>query len=72
VTPDVKKSLEPADFKSRPPYKDAFDIDYPQEEVPGQPHVHRCRTCKVLTTQINGRLENHAPNCEYRVRKTGR
>src|SRR3978361_1649103 len=67
----VNKSLKPHDFKDRPPYKDAFDIDYPQEEVPGQTHVHRCKYCKVLTTQINGRLENHEPTCEYRVRKTG-
>jgi len=72
VTLEVKKSLELADFKDRPPYKGRFDIDYPQEEVPGQTHVHRCKSCKVLTTQINGRLENHAPTCEYRVRKTGR
>jgi hypothetical protein len=71
VTLEVKKSLEPTDFKGRRPYKDAFDIDYAQEEVPGQTHVHRCKYCKVLTTQINGRLENHKPTCEYRVRKTG-
>jgi hypothetical protein len=70
VTAEVKKSLEPADFKGRPPYKGAFDIDYPQEEVPGQMHVHRCKYCKVLTTQINGRVENHEPTCEYRVSKT--
>jgi len=71
MTLEVKKSLEPTDFKARRPYKDAFDIDYPQEEVPGQTHVHRCKYCKVLTTLINGRLENHESTCEYRVRKTG-
>ena len=70
-TLEVKKPSHPTDFKTRFPYKDAFDIDYPQEEVPGQSHVHRCRYCKVLTTQINGRLENHEPTCEYRMRKTG-
>ena len=68
---EVKKSFDDASFKARPPYKYAFDIDYPQEEVPGQTHVHRCNYCKLLTTQINGRIEKHMPTCEYRVRKTG-
>ena len=67
----MKKSYDPTSFKSRSPYKDAFDIDYPQEEVPGQSHVHRCKYCKVLTTKINGRLEYHEPTREYRLRKTG-
>ena len=67
----MKKPSDSTSFKDRFPYKEAFDIDYPQEEVPGQTHVHRCKHCKVLTTQINGRLENHAPTCEYRMRKTG-
>lgn len=54
------------------PYKDAFDIGYPQENVEGQMYVHRCKFCKRLTTEINGLLENHAPDCEYRLSKAGR
>ena len=33
VTLEVKKSLEPTDFKGRRPYKDAFDIDYVAHEM---------------------------------------
>ena len=67
----MNESFDPTSFKSLLPYKDAFDIDYPQEEVPGQTQVHRCKYCTVLTTQMNGRLENHRPTCEYRMQKTG-
>ncbi len=49
------------------PYRDAFDIEYPQENLEGQMYVYRCKFCKKLTTDINGRLENHAPDCEYRL-----
>jgi hypothetical protein len=59
-------------FTSRPPYKDVFDIGYPQEEVEGQTNVYRCKFCKRITTDINGLLENHAADCEYRLSKTNR
>jgi hypothetical protein len=59
-------------FTSRAPYKDVFDIGYPQEEVEGQTNVYRCKYCRRITTDINGRLENHAPDCEYRLSKAPR
>lgn len=59
-------------FRDRAPYKDAFDIDYPQEDVPGRKDTYCCRFCKKLTTDINGRLENHAADCEYRLAKEKR
>jgi DNA-directed RNA polymerase subunit RPC12/RpoP len=34
-------------------------------------YVYRCKHCKKLTTEINGRIENHAPECAYRVQKLG-
>ena len=49
-----------------PPYKAAFDIDYPQENLEGQMYQYRCKSCKIITTDINGRLENHGPDCEYK------
>ena len=59
-------------FTNRPPYKDVFDIGYPQEPVEGQMNVYCCRYCKLLTTQINGLLDNHKPDCEYRLLKPKR
>jgi hypothetical protein len=55
-------------FTHRAPYREAFDIGYPQEEV--STNVYCCRHCKRLTTDINGLLENHLPDCEYRLQKT--
>ncbi len=51
------------------PYRDAFDIEYPQENLEGEMYKYRCKFCKIITTDINGRLENHAPDCEYRLRR---
>jgi DNA-directed RNA polymerase subunit RPC12/RpoP len=48
--------------------KRAYYIDYPQEHFEGQMHRYRCAICKVETTQINGLLEGHLPECQYRVR----
>jgi len=50
------------------PYKEAFDIGYPQENLEGQMYQYRCKFCKRLTTDINGRVENHAADCEYRLK----
>jgi hypothetical protein len=47
--------------------KRLFYIDYPQEHVEGQAHTYRCAYCKVLTTTINGKLEGHLSDCEYRI-----
>ena len=54
------------------PYKDAFDIGYPQENLEGDMYKYRCQFCKKLTTEINGRLEHHADDCEYRLQQMNR
>lgn len=56
-------------FYEREPYVEAFDIQYPQENLEGEMYKYRCRHCKRLTTDINGRLENHAEDCAYRMSK---
>jgi hypothetical protein len=43
-----------------------YYIDYPQEHVEGAQFRYRCAFCKLETTKINGRLEGHLPDCEYR------
>ena len=57
-------------FYQRSPYAEGFDIGYPQENLEGEMYKYRCRSCKRLTTDINGRLENHAEDCEYRLART--
>lgn len=54
------------------PYDEAFDIGYPQENLEGEMYNYRCKFCKISTTDINGRLENHANTCEYRLRQSSR
>jgi DNA-directed RNA polymerase subunit RPC12/RpoP len=54
-------------FYARSPYAEAFDIGYPQENLEGEMYKYRCRHCKRLTTDINGKLENHAEACAYRI-----
>jgi hypothetical protein len=56
-------------FYERTPYAEAFDVGYPQENLEGEMYKYRCKHCKKLTTEINGRLENHAPDCEYRIER---
>ena len=51
------------------PYHAAFDIGYPQENLEGEMYKYRCKFCKKLTTDINGRVENHASDCEYRLQR---
>jgi len=64
-------SAGPGVFYERAPYADAFDIEYPQENLEGEMYKYRCRSCKRLTTDINGRVENHAEDCEYRRMREG-
>lgn len=45
-----------------------FYIDYPQDSD-SKTHTHWCKFCKISTTIINGKLENHEPRCEYRLQK---
>ena len=59
-------------FYNSSPYKDAFDIEYAQENLEGEMYKYRCKYCKILTTDINGRLENHAQDCEYRQHRMNR
>ena len=47
--------------------KKLFYIDYPQEPFEGHSHRYRCAFCKEETTKINGRLEGHLPDCQYRT-----
>ena len=49
--------------------KKLFYIDYPQELIEGQAHAYRCAFCKVITTTINGNLNGHLTNCEYRIKQ---
>jgi len=64
-----KRALPLDSFYVRAPYAGAFDIGYPQENLEGEMYKYRCRHCKRLTTEINGRLENHAADCDYRLRR---
>lgn len=65
-----KQSSDNDNFYFLPPYDEAFDIGYPQENLDGEMYKYRCRSCKKLTTDINGRLENHADDCAYRLART--
>ena len=56
-------------FYQREPYAEAFDIGYPQENLEGEMYKYRCKHCKKLTTEINGRVENHEPDCAYRLER---
>ena len=56
-------------FNEGKPNAEAFDIDYPQENLEGEMYKYRCKHCKKLTTEINGLLENHAPDCAYRLER---
>ena len=69
VKTGVKAKHDAEIFYNSSPYKDAFDIEYPQENLEGEMYKYRCKFCKIVTTDINGRLENHAPDCEYRLRR---
>ena len=63
----TKASAAAETYYTTAPYRDAFDIEYPQENLEGQMYVYRCKSCKKLTTEINGRLDNHSPECAYRL-----
>ncbi len=51
-------------------YPETLYIDYPQEKVDGKLYEYRCHYCKRLTTDINGKINNHAVNCQYRKEHT--
>jgi hypothetical protein len=65
--PTPKSSQTAGYYYTSAPYQEAFDIDYPQENLEGEMYKYRCKSCKILTTDINGRLENHTADCAYRL-----
>ncbi len=67
----TKNDATAGNYYASAPYQEAFDISYPQEHVEGKMYTYRCAFCKKLTTDINGRVENHASDCEYRLRRSG-
>jgi len=46
-----------------------FFVDYPQEQIEGHMNSYQCKYCKEHALKINGRLEGHRSNCEYRISK---
>jgi len=46
-------------------------VDYPAESVAEATPYHRCALCKVVSTEIKGRLSGHLPECLYRKNKEG-
>jgi len=46
-----------------------FLHDYPQEKLDGELYKYKCAFCGIDTVTIDGMLENHLPNCEYRLKK---
>lgn len=63
---------KPGNYYVSSPYQSAFDIEYPQENLEGEMYKYRCTSCKKLTTDINGLLENHADDCAYRLQQMSR
>jgi len=47
--------------------KKLFYIDYPQEKKDPKANIFRCSLCKEDALKINGLLDNHKLNCEYRL-----
>ncbi|MDC0422729.1 hypothetical protein OAL85_00415 [Methylophilaceae bacterium] len=47
--------------------KKNFYIDYPQEKKDPAVNNYRCKFCKEESLKINGLLEKHKVNCDYRI-----
>ena len=47
--------------------KKKFYIDYPQEKKDPTVNIYRCKLCKEESLKINGLLEKHKDNCDYRI-----
>lgn len=47
--------------------KPKFYIDYPQEKIDPSTNNYRCIYCKVSTLEINGLLNKHKVDCEYKI-----
>ncbi len=66
----MSKELPKAgNFYASAPYKDAFDIAYPQENREGEMDKYRGKCSKRPATAGNGQLENHAVDCTYRQQR---
>ena len=49
-----------------------YHSDYPKEPFGGSNPYYCCSFCKLGDPQINGKIENHASWCEYRISKETR
>ena len=49
--------------------KEVYYSDYPSEPIGGDNPYYRCVYCKRSDPEINGTLEKHSKNCEYRLEK---
>ncbi|MFN9474665.1 hypothetical protein [Acidovorax sp.] len=47
----------------------AYHDDYEREPIGGGNPYYRCIHCKLAAPEINGRLEGHSLDCEYRLGK---
>jgi len=45
-------------------------IEYPQDHLEENRYKYVCRSCRRSTLEIQGRLENHALDCEFRRQHT--
>lgn len=43
-------------------------FDYPSEPIGGGNPYQRCVYCKRSAPEINGMVENHYPDCEWRIK----
>jgi len=49
--------------------EEEYRNDYPSEPIGGDNPYYCCSFCKISDPQINGRLEGHAENCEWRIKE---
>lgn len=62
----VSKSLR--GIKELKAQEEKYWCDYPNESIGGGNPYWRCSFCGISDPQINGKLENHAKDCEYRLK----
>ena len=43
-------------------------FDYPSEPIGGNNPYQRCSSCKKSAPEINGELENHYMDCEWKIK----
>lgn len=47
----------------------SYDTGYPTEKISKDNPYYCCAYCGISEPQINGKIENHASDCEYRLKK---